>query len=114
MRGLSLFLCFLLLRYYINSEGLLITEQQGTVAKTFPKDYCFDAVRPKRTTVSQLDANDGENSSVTDQRDSKNALIFSRQVALVCFEPLALNKKEKDFVSAFRLCMMFLLFSVSI
>ncbi|CAL8122614.1 unnamed protein product [Orchesella dallaii] len=83
-------------RYYINSGGLLITEQLGTFAKTVPKDYCFDAVLQKRATGLQLDMNDGEseNSSVTDGRNE--ILIYSRQVALVCFEKTVEKEKENN------------------
>lgn len=78
----------LLSRYYINSEGVLITEQNGTVAKTPPGEYCFEAVLQhngynKQPVFSRLDVDAFEGLQQIGVRDGP---MFSRQMAMVCFD----------------------------
>lgn len=73
-------------RYYVNSEGILITEQNGTVAKTPPMEFCMDAVIYSKQQDFYEDSSNNSDVNNTVSRDVKSPNIFSRQMALVCFE----------------------------
>lgn len=100
---------YFLCRYYVNSEGVLIIEQNGTVSKAPPTEFCIDAVifdqikwndedYSYNSTYSSEELNSSTYSN--EMMDEKQASVFSRQVALVCYESIIVKENNNSkFVS---------------